>query len=67
MLAMRSPTALRLGLLLLSLVLAAPASAEDSPITSNSYQLDKVDGPVLASSRILGMGGAATALATAWA
>ena len=33
-------------------------------ITSNAYQIDKVDGPVLASSRIVGMGGAATALAT---
>jgi hypothetical protein len=56
------------GVLAAGAVLAGPggarlAHAQDAPITDRDYVLDYYQGPVLGSVRIVGMGGAAVALA----
>ncbi len=54
------------GLLLLSsrpVLAGGPLGAQGAPIQTSNYTLDLFQGPVLASSRVTGMGGAYSALA----
>jgi len=52
------------GLVLLLLALGSPLAVRAQTITDNDFEVDAVDGPVLGSSREVGMGGAYTALAS---
>jgi hypothetical protein len=49
---------------LLAALVSAPAQGQAPPITDNDFVVDAVDGPVLGSSREVGMAGAYTALAS---
>lgn len=51
------------GLAALAAAAPAPGLAQDAPIEDNGWAIDVHTGPVLSSSRIVGLGGAYTALA----
>lgn len=53
----------RPALVAIFLVGALSRAAAQEPITDNAFNIDAVTGPVLGSSRIVGMGGAYTAIA----
>ena len=56
-------TICRTALVGILLITALSAARAQEPIVDNDFNIDAVTGPVLGSSRIVGMGGAYTAIA----